>query len=529
MTKEWLDCYQILGIVSSASPREIREAYINKAKSFHSDHLHDYDEQVKRCADEILMDLNESYHVLIDPESRRLYDIEWHERKKTNAKSKPSSSYGTENTHSEDINFIINSLQNASPNIRKEAAETLGSIGDKSAVDPLINIINDNNWQVRASVVDALGNLGDKKAIWALRGLLSDSDPRVRQRVSQALVKLGVKTSKIYGDDEFKGDRKDVRAVNIESLVEDLQDDDWRVRFNAAETLGSIGNSNAVEELIDSLGDDHFRVRASVALALGKLGDTRAVNELIEVLLGREPRQFYGNGPHPIDRGRMPDEDFRVRSHAAEALGLIGDINAVNPLIDVVLYDEDFGVKNKAIESLGILGCSGADFWCNKGYELNDQGRYSEAIECYSIASKAEPSWTSPWFSKGLSLQALGRYEEAMEAYNKVVEMDPSDADAWYNKGLIFAENLHEYNEATNCFNKAIGINPIDADAWHHKGFALAALGNFSEAIRCCDEAIRIKPNDNAYLKGKKDILKKYGKDDSGFSISIGGFKIKWP
>jgi len=66
-----------------------------------------------------------------------------------------------------------------------------------------------------------------------------------------------------------------------------------------------------------------------------------------------------------------------------------------------------------------------------------------------------------------------------------------NESDTWYNKGLALY-NLRKYDEAIKCCDEAIRINPEYADAWYFKGIALDNLGEYDEAIKCHNEAIRI-------------------------------------
>jgi len=88
-------------------------------------------------------------------------------------------------------------------------------------------------------------------------------------------------------------------------------------RFYAAEALGKIGEpaKEAVPALIKALGDEKAeKVRSNVAEALGKIGDAQAVPALIEAL---------------------SDEVWGVRYSAARALGEIGE-PAVPALIEAL-------------------------------------------------------------------------------------------------------------------------------------------------------------------------------------------------
>jgi HEAT repeat protein len=112
-----------------------------------------------------------------------------------------------------------------------------------------------------------------------------------------------------------------------EPLIKALQKGNWQ----AASGLGKIGEP-AVELLIGFLSDENGNYIA--ARALGQIGDVRAVEPLIRLL---------------------EVEDSSIRSVAARALGSIGDMRAVEPLIRL-LKDEEASVRGAAVRALGEIG-----------------------------------------------------------------------------------------------------------------------------------------------------------------------------
>ena len=67
------------------------------------------------------------------------------------------------------IEGVIAALASEDPMVRRMAAEILGNIGDKRAVDPLVNSVQtDHEYAVRTAAVAALGHLRDARAVWVL-------------------------------------------------------------------------------------------------------------------------------------------------------------------------------------------------------------------------------------------------------------------------------------------------------------------------------------------------------------------------
>ena len=78
---------------------------------------------------------------------------------------------------------------------------------------------------------------------------------------------------------------------NVKGLIKALgYQKDYKVRRDAAEALGQIGDARAVEGLTVKLKDreEIWEVRVAAAEALGAIGDPTAVDSLIAVLTDKK-------------------------------------------------------------------------------------------------------------------------------------------------------------------------------------------------------------------------------------------------
>jgi HEAT repeat protein len=63
-----------------------------------------------------------------------------------------------------EVQRTLKKLRSDNPVSRFIAADKLGNLGDKRAVEPLIAALKDNDETVRLHAAEALGNLGDARA-----------------------------------------------------------------------------------------------------------------------------------------------------------------------------------------------------------------------------------------------------------------------------------------------------------------------------------------------------------------------------
>jgi hypothetical protein len=152
---------------------------------------------------------------------------------------------------------LLDGLQNPDAEIRAEAVQLLGKMGDMRAAELLISVLQDEDDNVRADAVQAFSRLGPA-AIAKVRDVLQDRNSPKRAEAAHALGMVG-------------------GTQAVEPLLDALTDADWEVRHQAAEALGKLGDRRAVGPLMNLLTDTNAEVRACAAWALGDIGDPQAL------------------------------------------------------------------------------------------------------------------------------------------------------------------------------------------------------------------------------------------------------------
>jgi HEAT repeat protein len=162
-----------------------------------------------------------------------------------------------------------------------------------------------------------------------------------------------------------------VIPTSIRPLSERLKDPDETVRQRAAEILAQLLDPRSADGFVDAMSDPNLRDLATDTLR--KLGAIRdRIEELLDDLravdeseLKEGVRQETVIQLHRIGRPAveilleyLDDDDWIVREAAADTLGKIGDVRAVEPLMDRLRADKDTGVKEHALKSLGLIGDS---------------------------------------------------------------------------------------------------------------------------------------------------------------------------
>jgi HEAT repeat protein len=210
----------------------------------------------------------------------------------------------------ERLDSLLTLLKSPAPDLRLRAAQNLGELADKRAVPALVDRLADEDPAVCEAASQALLALRGREVAARLAPLLSVEQVSLRNSAMSLLRRVGE-------------DAPDL-------LLDLLKDTDLDLRIFAADILGQVDAPGVSRALIDALQDPDSNVRANAATSLGRRGEAAAVAGLVTLL---------------------EDEEW-VAFAAIEALALIGDASAVEPLIHC-LRDGSPVLRVAVAEALG--------------------------------------------------------------------------------------------------------------------------------------------------------------------------------
>jgi len=171
----------------------------------------------------------------------------------------------------------------APADLRKESLiSRLTQTHDERAIDFLVEFLSDANPEIIAKAAYELGALRAREKLPELIKLTTYPAEVVRNLATHAIAEIATPND----------------ILLLRPLLELLADEAALVRIAAAEALGQLRNRMAVQPLIDLLQDRNTRqdrragLRYHVIQALGKIGDARAVEVLQQYKSGVLPDEI---------------------------------------------------------------------------------------------------------------------------------------------------------------------------------------------------------------------------------------------
>ena len=255
--------------------------------------------------------------------------------------------------------------------------------GGPRAVQALVDVLRSGTSELKCEAAAMLARIKDPQAGVALVGLLEDPEEAVRKAGATALEQmagvLDVETASALVallPKTREADRRQLVShligaipTAVAPLCEMMKHPDPDAQVAAASMLDHLLDPRSVDAFIDAMAQP--AVREIAVRTLKKLGAIReriddffnALRDVEGASEREEARmatviQLLGIGRPSVEIliEYLEDDDWLVREAAADLLGKIGDVRAVEPLMKRLATDQDTGVKELAIKALGLIG-----------------------------------------------------------------------------------------------------------------------------------------------------------------------------
>jgi HEAT repeat protein len=244
------------------------------------------------------------------------------------------------------VTALVAALKDTHPDVRRAAAQSLGSRGDRRAAAGLVEALRDTDAKVRLAAAEALGSLTVPSSIGGLTAATKDASADVRRAAFDALL-------------HFEADQ-----VPADVFLPALHDPSPEIKAGAARALADRKETRALPELILLLKEDNAELRQAAIQALASLGDRSAAGPIEATLKDPSPdvRQAALEALGELELKTLPaaaldalrDDRPDVREAAAHLAARAGDRRAV-PALRQLLSDERSGVRSAAVEALSEI------------------------------------------------------------------------------------------------------------------------------------------------------------------------------
>ena len=242
---------------------------------------------------------------------------------------------------------LINLLEDNDFMIKKNAIRLIGELKLENALDSLIQNLDNMYSEISMASIEALGEIGNISAIPELLSILDIKALNFEYIDYDMKWQILEAVRKIYMNNE---------SAPFDYLFEMLKTDNELLKESIAFIMGEVANEGFIESLFLLMEEKNLDVRKNSIIALGKIGSVKAIFPLITVL--NSPDTYWLLKKVIVDaisniyhknRYLIKSEDFNLRKYFV--------IN-MERLIDYLKTHEDdnFKVKVSVIKFLETHG-----------------------------------------------------------------------------------------------------------------------------------------------------------------------------
>jgi eukaryotic-like serine/threonine-protein kinase len=208
------------------------------------------------------------------------------------------------------------------------------------------------------------------------------------------------------------------------------------------------------------------------------------------------------------------------------------------PAIVALAHAKVNGFMNGWNQSAQVL--ADAEINCTKALRLDSNNANACSVKGMIVSLRGDKTGSHKWFEKSLEKDDHNILALTMLAYSymfdlnepaksviylkKWQDIDPTDYSTYANIGIAYGQ-LKDYTEAIRCFRQSLKLSPYYAQSWTNLGYALERVVQYDSAIICYNTALRLDPKFEQAYENIIGVLLATGKYAKAESILVSGIK----
>jgi HEAT repeat protein/Flp pilus assembly protein TadD len=381
--------------------------------------------------------------------------------------------------------------------VRVAAAEALGVIGDRRAVDPLLHELQGTNWVLQGAAAWAVGRFKEVRAIPPLIVLLNNEHDFVRTNAVGALVQIGqAAVQPLQNEIGRSGVRQ---QAGITAALDQIAHPSATPSSDSPPKIPALPSSlaNRSPSAWAARQANTYNVRGNTEFN-NKDYDSAIADYDKAIELNPQDAVFFDNRGNA--KGQKHDFDGEI-ADCSQAIELNPQYARAyndrgNAEYDKADYDGAIADYTKAIG----LNSQDVVFYDNRGNAKAARNDSTGAIEDYDKAIELKPQFALAYFHRAMSKRHETDLDGAIADYTQYIALNPSDSGAYNNRGTARSAKM-DFDGAIADFNKAIELNSTNAVAYLNRGRIKAEERDFDGAIADCNQALGFSPQ-NLYYEG---------------------------